>query len=310
MPTTNTATTTAATAAVPCACPTCAADRAQAAQYGTNGRNSVWNAPRQLIFFQADEGESKKLPGVGRLFLGWELEVEFARCRITREAMLERIRKPYLFFKTDGSLNNGVEIVAHPMTYAFLKSKRTELKEMLREMVRQGMRGYEPGTAGIHVHMAKDAFTSMHLYKFMKLVYENPDLTVKVSQRQRSRLDQWASITRENPTDARLKQKAEAKNGNIGGAGRYVAVNLQPANTVEIRLFRSTLKAVSFFKCIEYVTAAYFYSKDAELGDLTQVKFLAWIASQREEYPNLYKFLVKRRMITAPASATPEAIGA
>jgi hypothetical protein len=238
------------------------------------------------------------------------LEVEFARCRLSADDMLRRIAKPYLYFKQDGSLSHGVEIVAHPMTYAFLKSKRTELTAMLQDMVRQGMRGYEPGTAGIHVHMSKDSFTSMHLYKFMKLVYENPDLTVKVSQRQRNRLDQWASITRENPTDAALKRKAERKTENINGAGRYVAVNLQPANTVEIRLFRSTLKPVSFFKCIEYVTAAYFYSKDAELGDLTQAKFLSWVAEQREEYPNLYKFLVKKRLIVAPATEAPEAIGA
>jgi hypothetical protein len=79
---------------------------------------------------------------------------------------------------------------------------------------------------------------------------------------------------------------------------RYVAVNLENDASVELRIFRGTLKPSSFMKSIEYSHALYTYSQCAALPRLGADSFVEWITPQRKTYPNLIAFLGTHETLT------------
>lgn len=218
-----------------------------------------------------------------RLYFGWELEVE-------REGNDLPEPPDFAWGSNDGSLDDGVEYISHPMSWAWVKEHGAEVEGLLRDIARAGGESYNTDTCGMHVHLSKRAFTSLHLYKFMKLIYENPVLTLAVSQRMPEKLEAWAGLTKENPQE--LIGKALRK---WGPAGRYVAVNLENAPTVEVRIFRGTLKWESFRKNLEFCHAAWAFSQAESLERMHSKLFVSWVGAEAKEYPNLNKFLQKRK---------------
>ena len=255
------------------------------------------------LTFYHTKAEAKDTAGrATRLYLGWELETEMNNSGCGPGWMRDNLGLDYVGYKEDGSLDDGVEIVSHPMTWGFIRERTKELTDALAKMVKAGIRSYQTDTCGMHVHLSRDAFSSLHLYKFLTLVYQNPDLTTRVSQRVKERLSQWASLTAEKLTDSpkRMLQKARTKD-NMQYC-RYVAVNLEPAHTIEIRIFRGTLHAPSFFKNLEYCAAAYQFTKMAGMNQLTERHFTQYVQANKREFPNLHAFLTGKP-VTAPTAA-------
>ena len=55
-------------------------------------------------------------------------------------------------------------------------------------------------------------------------------------------------------------------------------VNYKPTHTVEIRCFRGTMIPNTITACLELSHAAWYFSRDNKVEDLTTEKFLVWIA--------------------------------
>ena len=217
------------------------------------------------------------------LYFGIELETE---CTEHNQAYFTKQLPDWVYPKHDGSLDCGIEIVSHPATWQWLKKNRTKWENILA-LNDDGLQSHETSTCGMHVHMSKDQFSRLHLYKFLKLFYLNPSFILKISgRRSMSKLHQWARI--EDGADG-LVLKAKNKSGNQ----RYQAVNLTNECTVEIRIFKGTMISCEFWKNLEFCHAAFEFTRTESIPHIRLKYFLRWVQRHRNEYPNLAMFLAE-----------------
>ena len=95
------------------------------------------------------------------------------------------------------------------------------------------------------------------------------------------------------PTD----QMCHAKNSC---AGRYTAVNLTNSDTVEIRMFRGTLKAT--LQMVNHLVEVAVSMSDSEVQDMSWFDFLDDITE-----PELIQYLKERRLyVNEPISESEE----
>jgi len=231
-----------------------------------------------------------------RLYLGWELEVEI------KDNIYDNVlntagsytRNLNLYLKEDGSLNYGFEIVSMPMTLNYFNEHSDAYKAFFKVLVRMGCRSYQTDTCGMHIHLSRKPFkSSLHLYKFMRMVYDNPQLTLTVSQRVRSLLDRWASLDKEDKqvlARKALKHPHRTSRNDYESAGKYVAVNTDNRSTVELRIFRGTLNFNSFCKNLQYAHSLFTYTRDSAVSKTNSEEYLAWLKLNANNYPNLSDF--------------------
>lgn len=169
-------------------------------------------------------------------FFGIELELDYGgECGDNAQEILSIGNHPneHIYCKHDGSLDDGFEIVSHPMSYAY-HLEEMPWKSVLQIAVEIGYRSHKTRTCGLHIHVSRSAFGEAEaqqddaiarvLYFFEKHWEE----LLKFSRRTQDQLDRWA---------ARYGYKSKpkeildhAKKGYYGS--RYVCINLQPKDTM------------------------------------------------------------------------------
>ena len=188
-----------------------------------------------------------------------------------------------LFYLTeDGSINYGFEIVSHPFTMEWIKENIEVLNPLFN--LRGKARGFAAKDCGMHIHVGRQAFLgSAHLYKFVKIFMDNYDFTLKVSRRSATRLSQWADVDSwEMAGNCKKKQSGQ----------RYRSVNLQNRNTVEVRIFQSTISKQGYFANLECVDGVVNFTRDCSMKDCTIDNFIHYMNDRVKEYPN-FKSLFK-----------------
>lgn len=233
------------------------------------------------IFYKAD---GEHLNEKDDLYLGIELEVEQNESSTNKGDMVKAIKHDAYYFKSDGSLSNGFEIVTHPMTIAYIHQHKEDVfKKMLNALIDKRYRSYDSDTCGMHIHLSKKSFGTWQLYRFIKFFIDNKEFVTAISQRKIDNLNRWATIEEESTSE--VIYKAKKKSGN---SRRYVAINLQNDRTIEIRIFRGTLNYQSFMKNIEFCYALFNFTRDCK--DITLESFKEYI-SKSSEYNMLNKFI-------------------
>jgi hypothetical protein len=232
-----------------------------------------------------------------RAFFGVELEVDQRSNGNLEPAAVPDVAHPLFYCKHDGSLNNGVELVSHPGTRKWWEEQRGNIEAILLRLSQMGWRSHEVRTCGMHVHLSNTAFeSSMHMYRFLHLVYRYPDLALLVSQRERARLNQWATLSY-NKKPA-LKSKAELRlKGRewerADSGGHYDGVN-KTSHTFELRIFNGTLNPKRFYKNLQYAWAALAFTADTlNLRHVNAARFVAWVNERAEQYPDLAAFFAE-----------------
>lgn len=247
--------------------------------------------------------------GEGKRFFGVELEVDSAgEDDDSADAVMEisNRRSTRVYCKHDGSLDDGFEIVTHPMT---LNYHRREMpwKHVLDELVDMGYLSHKANTCGLHVHVNRTAFgdtpaeqdacIARILYFFEKHWEE----LLKFSRRTEYQLSRWAARYgyKEQPKDI----LDHAKKGTQGG--RYVCINLENANTIEFRMFRGTLKLNTIIATLQLVDKVC----DAAISlSNEEMKSLSWTTFVSEcSEPELVQYFKERRLyINEPVSGEEE----
>jgi len=244
-----------------------------------------YNYVPNSIKFYNDKLESRNL-----LYFGIELEIE--SCGNDKYELANSL-PDFVYAKADGSLYDGFEIVSHPTSYRWLMSNKEAWNEILKIRYK-GWRSYQTKTCGMHIHLSKIAFGNYHLYKFMRLFYDNPKFITKISQRiSNTNLNRWASIS---DSERHIKNKAKEKR-TYDYEERYTAVNIGREHTVEIRIFRGTLFPESFWKNVMFVKAAFEYSYKGKVNDMTEIGFRHYIKTNKNEFPELYRFLYSEQYV-------------
>ena len=230
------------------------------------------------------------------------------------------------YCKSDGSLSNGVEIVSHPGTLAH-HMYVMHWRQIQRTCEKAGFRSHDAANSGLHVHVGRAQLGSTDA--------ERNDVTRKVqvlfalytaeltrfSRRRRSCLEQWAPIDRlgVTPDDirhvssgAQLASWASARvpaylsNHN----DRYTAVNVTNSATVEIRIFRGTLKRDTLIAAIQLVSNVFEYAMAHDWADIPASTW-ADVAAYKP-YKELVNYMIARNLLAAedvpetlPASNRP-----
>ena len=198
-----------------------------------------------------------------------------------------------IYIKGDGSLDDGMEIVTHPMSLDY--HKQFQWDEIMKKAISLGYRSHQTSTCGLHIHVNRSCLGESReeqdevISRILYFVEHHWNELLKFSRRSEYAMNRWASrYGYENSAKAILDK---AKKGNNG---RYAAVNLMNYSTIEFRLFRGTLKINTFMATLELVNAIIdtaVNSTEDELHKLPWSEFVATIAE-----PELISYLKERRL--------------
>lgn len=218
------------------------------------------------------------------------------------------------YCKSDGSLSNGVEIVSHPGTLAH-HMYVMHWRQIQRTCEKAGFRSHDAANSGLHVHVGRAQLGSTDA--------ERDDVTRKVqvlsalytaeltrfSRRRRSCLEQWApDDIRHVSSGAQLASWAHARvpayrsNHN----DRYTAVNVTNSATVEIRIFRGTLKRDTLIAAIQLVSNVFEYAMAHDWADIPASTW-ADVAAYKP-HKELVNYMIARGLLDADAA--PETLPA
>jgi len=224
------------------------------------------------------------------LHLGIELEMECKDRGETAEALLEFSDDEDLFyFKSDGSLNNGIELVTHPCSLTYHKED-FGWSDVLKKAVYMGARSHDTSTCGIHVHLSRKFFTLSEITRFVAFVNVHGDHLKRLARRGASDY-------------SRFKNKKDGTRKLVNQEERYEAVNLYNRNTLEVRIFKGTLKESTLLSCIEVCDAMARFVKTSNISSIISKseenweQFLAYVCNNLKVYSNLHSYMQHKGMI-------------
>ena len=256
------------------------------------------------IFHSTDKNE--------RLFFGLEIEVEAIGSRSASAVHAYQLEGAELaYLKNDGSLDNGFEIVTHPMSHDFFKNEAHQLWEVLEDLRSNDsykVKSWDTRTCGLHIHISRTGFTGgAHMHRFLNLVYSNANFYSTLAGRTS---DQWAKFTdiftREYKRDAygnRVfhegtgyevldKRTFAHKLDTNRHSDRYSAVNTNNHATLEMRIFKGTVNGDTIKAQLDLAHASVEYTRtltvqDVRNGALSADNFMWYIMQNVELYPEL-----------------------
>lgn len=228
-------------------------------------------------------------------FIGIETEIEDIQRRPNKYQTMtaKKITQdmPFIYCMHDGSISCGFEIATMPLSWNFIRQNEDKFLPLFN-LTKEGWRSFETSTCGMHIHLSKNSFSSLGLFKFLKFFYDNPQFIILVSQRDNIHsLNRWANLR----TRQRLIDKAKTK---YQTESKYTAINLLHENSVEVRVFRGTLNPRTFFKNIEFCKAVMDFTRNSSVKHVTMLNFLDFVNKEKESFPRLYSFLNNSGILT------------
>lgn len=237
-----------------------------------------------------------------KLYMGVELEVDrpkydCSKIKVIKE--IDDIMGNHVYFKEDGSLEEGFEIVSNPMTLNYHMNK-CPWKDMLEAVVDTGFRSHDAYTCGLHVHVSRAGLGETTeeqeetILKILFFVERFWTPLVTFSRRKGGQLARWArryglkSDVQDVPKD--LLDRAKCCN-------KYYAVNLNPYHTIEFRLFRGTLNYTTFMATLQFVHTVVEFVKATTIEELMDLTWQDFIKKIKGKYEELDEYLAKRDLI-------------
>lgn len=250
--------------------------------------------------------------GEGSLFMGVELEIDHAgESNANAQQILElaNAAEEHVYCKHDGSLDEGFEIVSHPMTLDY-HAHSMNWEEILAKAISMGYVSHNAGSCGLHIHCNRNFFgddpdeQEIAIGRVVYFVEKHWNELVRFSRRTTGSLRRWAAkYATISDTVHETYAKAKSKD-----SGRYVAVNLQNYHTIEFRMFRGTLRYETFMAALQLVDeicrlAVRMY--DCDLENLSWSEFVQRIDADAK--PELVAYLKSRRLyVNETANETEE----
>jgi hypothetical protein len=228
--------------------------------------------------------------GAGRYWLGFELEVELdsegdsEECNEQAGRVNRRLGE-HAYCKNDGSLDYGFEIVSHPHT---LEEFHNLDWEFMRDLRSNGFVSWNNSNCGIHVHVSNTAFagntqkeTDMHRIRFAKFIYDNQHQVERIAGRKEN---SYAQFTDKGRVVNKMLTGNQAE-------GRYEVVNIANSNTIEVRIFKGSLRVERLLSDIEFVHAVVEFTRNMKVvakdKPFSWSRFVKFAVENDTQYPNL-----------------------
>ena len=225
------------------------------------------------------------------LFLGVELEVDDGgEDHYYANLILEEGHPGFLYAKRDGSLRNGFEIVSHPATLAFHLIE-AGWDRVLKKAVELDYTSHDNKRCGLHIHINKNFWgkkeEEQEIGELKLLIFFERfwDEIVRFSRRTPSQIERYCS--RYGTEDI---ERAKRENGS----NRYFALNFQNRYTIEIRIFRGTLRLDTFFATLEFVHYLCHFLKEKTPTELQQTTWESFVKEIPEWMVELKEYLKRR----------------
>lgn len=232
--------------------------------------------PDPLIFY-----------GDGPMYLGMELEIHangsvFSGYNGYRglERYARKVQEAFgevIYIQEDGSVSDGFEVTSYPMSYKWAMEHFPW--DVLRTMADDGC--WTDRNVGLHVHVSRAAFKSeCHLYRWMKFVHRNAEQVMTLARRRNSR---WAPFEAHHRGAIKDYVKGPVKGARTDGWGgsyvdwdRYQAINPVNRDTLEVRVFRSSLDPSEVQAALAFVAASVEYTRDLDANKIIKERGWAW----------------------------------
>ncbi len=203
----------------------------------------------------------------------------------------------HIYIKSDGSLNNGMEIVTHPMSLNYHKTKMP-WEDVMHRAVQLDYRSHKTSTCGLHIHVNRTTFGSTReaqdecISRVLYFVEHHWLELLKFSRRTEYQMNRWA---------ARYGYKSNPKeileDAKKGSNGRYACVNITNWNTVEFRMFRGTLKYNTLIATLELVDKICEMANMVTDKEMTGISWSDFVSCLDDDTtPELITYLKDRRL--------------
>ena len=229
------------------------------------------------------------------LFYGNETELQAYRDQ-SRYDIVEKFNECFnydgfenILCKHDGSLDTDKGFEMSSTNCSFEYHKETFWNDFFELNPAQYCKGYDGYQCGIHWHFNRNVFTENQLRR-LNCFYNHPknkNLIVDIAGREGYQYCKFVpSITFDDPIRT------------IGDDFKYRVINFSNEHTIEIRIFRSNLKKISFFRYLEFVHSVneWIRSSDQDNAEnITWEYYFDWLLKNiSRKFENLFFFLDDR----------------
>lgn len=240
-----------------------------------DGINEYHEGP-MLVYYDKD-GTMEDQTGTDFKGYGFELEVDCGGYDHDNAAKVCDMLDKEVYCCSDGSINDGFEIISHPHTREALE--KMQMDDVLDWLRQRGYRSHDAETCGLHLHASKLLFGDeekdriRNISKIVMFYEIFWDDILKISRRTEERANRWARKYSKGKKDTYEMVDTAIKSGYCCN-GRYFAVNLCNRHTVEFRIMRGTLKKETFWATLDFL--------------MTTVENAKWIPFAKINKPELW----------------------
>lgn len=228
-------------------------------------------------------------------YFGVELEVDGAgenTANAYKILCATNFDNEYIYIKHDGSLEDGFEIVSHPMTLNY-HHHNMDWKTVMDIAIGQGYFSHNTNSCGLHVHVNRTSLGATEseqeetIAKILFFVEFHWNEIVKFTRRSEYAINRWAARYGFETGAKKILNKAKEH-------GRYSAVNLNNEHTIEFRIFRGTLKYNTFIATLQFVNRICELALTSTESEIESTSWLDFISNINE--PELIQYLKERKL--------------
>ena len=226
------------------------------------------------------------------LTYGFELEVEEGDETTCGEMsnILYEAMDDFTVYESDGSLNEGFEIISNPYDIDYYEAEGKDLIiNMLNLLLENKFKSHDTQTCGLHVHVGRHGLGNSYgerdntIMQIGFIIEYFKEELITLSRRKPENLNRWAKFTTRSYKKEELTLDI-INTLNRENRSRYSALNLQNESTIEFRFFRGTLKKETFLATLELVHNICKYAKENTINDLEALDFYTIATYEKNEY--------------------------
>lgn len=186
-----------------------------------------------------------------------------------------------------------IEFDTMPCSLEFHKNKMN-YREMFEYLDKEGYKGHDCETAGLHIHANRNYLGKSRISQELvisKILYilEKFNDEICVIARRDNDYSEFAGEKQNEDSIVELYGKYKDK-------GKRAALNLQHKDTIEFRMFKSTLKYETFILTLEFVKDIIDYAKSVDIEEIELAKWFDLMNCFSSELRKYYEFRYQKKV--------------
>lgn len=186
-----------------------------------------------------------------------------------------------------------IEFDTMPCSLEFHKNKMN-YRKMFEYLDKEGYKGHDCKTAGLHIHanrsyLGKSRISQELVISKILYILEKFNDEICVIARRDNEYSEFVGSKKEENSLVELY-------GKYKDHGKRAALNLQHKDTIEFRMFRSTLKYETFILTLEFVKDIIDYAKFVDIEEIELAKWSDLMNCFSSELRKYYEFRYQKKV--------------